>query len=419
MNAPSLSRRSFLRASGVSIALPFLESVLPAAERAKNAPSPPRMLLIGRPLGLHAENFFPEKAGGAYESTRYLKLLDPMRGRFTVFSGMSHNYATGHFASVGLMTGVPAEMIRSDKDIKNSISLDQEVAGHIGNQTRFASLVMGGGNLSWNRRGVHVPSETHPDLMFRRLFIAGTAQEQERELRRLRDGQSILDEVRGQIDSLNTKASSGDRDRLDLFLTSLREAEQHLQQDEHWSSSPKPKVDMKPPVSLKPTDLVAQSRQWLDIVHLALQTDSTRAVSLNLSINVNAHPEIDGVTLGHHDASHHGQDPAKLAQLALIEEAEIKVFNEFLEKMKATDEAGRPLLDRTAILYASNLGNASSHDNHNLPLILAGGSFKHQGHVAFDRQNNTLLSNLFVRMLHHMDIPAEKFGGSTGVIGEV
>ena len=130
-------------------------------------------------------------------------------------------------------------------------------------------------------------------------------------------------------------------------------------------------------------------------------------------------PEIQGVNIGHHDASHHGQDPAKLEQLALIEEAEIKVFGEFLEKLKASTEGDHTMLDRTAVFYSSNLGNSSSHDNHNLPILLAGGDFKHRGHIAFDRQNNTLLSNLFVRMIHHMGIEAKSFGASSGVIGEV
>ncbi len=163
--------------------------------------------------------------------------------------------------------------------------------------------------------------------------------------------------------------------------------------------------------------LLERSRQWYDIVHLALQTDSTRVVSLWLGTQ--ERPEIEGVTLGHHDASHHGQDPAKLEQLALIEEAEIKVLGEFLEKMKATSEGDHTLLDRTAILYTSNLGNSSSHDNNNLPILLAGGGFKHQGHLAFDTKNNTLLSNLYVRMLHHMGIEAKSFGASTGIMSEV
>jgi len=414
-----IDRRSFLRSSGVAIALPFLDSILPvgAAETKKAMTRPPRMVLIGQPLGMYAENFFPEKAGRDYEPSRYMKLLQPLRDRFTVFSGMSHRYAAGHFAEVGLMTGVAPEFIR-DKDIKNGISLDQEVASHIGNQTRFSSLVLGGGTIAWNRRGVRIPAESRATQIFRKLFIAGSAEEETRELQRIRDGQSILDDVRDQIKTLNNKVSSDDRNRLDLFLTSVREAEQHLQQDEHWGLTPKPKVDMPVPTSeFGGGELVKRSKQWYDIVHLALQTDSTRVISLFLSTQ--DRPEIEGVKLGHHDASHHGQDPAKLEQLALIEEAEVKVLGEFLDKMKASKEGDGTLLDRTAIFYTSNLGNSSSHDNHNLPIILAGGGFKHQGHVAFDRQNNTCLSNLFVRMMHHMDIEAKSFGASTGIVSEV
>ena len=414
-----IDRRNFLRASGVAIALPFLNSMLPAgaAETKKATGRPPRMVLIGQPLGMYSENFFPEKAGRDYEPSRYLKLLQPLRDRFTVFSGMSHRYAAGHFAEVGLMTGVAPEFIR-DRDIKNGISLDQEVASHIGNQTRYSSLVLGGGTVAWNRRGVRIPSEQRATQIFRKLFIAGTPEEETRELQRIRDGQSILDDVRGQIKTINRKVSTDDRNRLDLFLTSVREAEQHLQQDEHWGLTPKPRVDMKPPTNeFGGAALVERSRQWYDIVHLALQTDSTRVVSLFLSTQ--ERPEIEGVKLGHHDASHHGQDPAKLEQLALIEEAEIKVLGEFLEKLKATSEGDRTLLDSTAVFYASNLGNSSNHDNRNLPVLLAGGGFRHQGHLAFDRQNNMLLANLFVRMMHHMGIEAKSFGASTGIISEV
>jgi hypothetical protein len=152
-------------------------------------------------------------------------------------------------------------------------------------------------------------------------------------------------------------------------------------------------------------------------VHLALQTDSTRVISLWLSTQ--ERPDIEGVNLGHHDASHHGQDPAKLEQLALIEEEEIKLFGEFVGRMKASKEGDHTLLERTAILYSSNLGNSSSHDNNNLPVLLAGGTFKHQGHLAYDTKNNMLLSNLYVRMLHHMDIEAKSFGASNGIVTEV
>jgi len=418
MRSP-LNRRTFLRASGVAIGLPFLDVMIPAraADAKKAAARPPRMVLIGQPLGMYGPNFFPEKPGKDYESSRYLKLLQNHRDRFTVFSGMSHRYAAGHFAEVGLLTGVAPEFIR-DKDIKNGISLDQEAASHIGNQTRYPSLVLGGGDVAWNWRGVRIPAESRATQVFRKLFIAGTPEEEARELQRVKDGQSILDDVGEQIKTLNKRVSNNDRDRLDLFLTSLREAEQKLQQDEHWSTSPKPKVNVPVPAAdFSGPQLVERSRQWYEIVHLALQTDSTRVISLWLSSQ--ERPEITGVNLGHHDASHHGQDPAKLEQLALIEEAEIKVLGEFMEKMKTTTEGDSTLFDRTAIFYASNLGNSSSHDNNNLPILLAGGSFKHQGHLAFDTKTNKLLSNLYVRMLHHMDIQAQTFGASNGIISEV
>ena len=372
---------------------------------------------IGQPLGMYAPNFFPTKAGRDYEASRYLKTIQAHREQFTVFSGMSHRYAAGHFAECGLFTGVHSEMIRSS-DIKNGISLDQEVASHIGNQTRFASLNLGGGDFVWNRRGVRMPPETRAIQVFKKLFIAGTPEEEKRGLQRVKDGQSILDDLGEQIKSLNRRVSSTDRNRLDLFLTSVRDAEHTLQQDEYWSKTPKPQVKYPTPTTeFNGTQLIERSRQWYDIVHLALQTNSTRVITL--SLGTQERPEIPGVNLGHHDASHHGLDPAKLEQLALIEEAEIKLLGEFIEKMKQSRDGERTLLDRTAIFHSSNLGNSSSHDNNNLPIILAGGNFKHQGHVAFDTKNNQLLSNLYVRMLHHMNIEAKSFGASTGCVSEI
>jgi hypothetical protein len=330
---------------------------------------------------------------------------------------MSHRYAAGHFAEVGLMTGVHPDNIRPN-EIRNGISLDQEVASHLGGQTRFASLVIGGGDAAWNRRGVRIPSQQRATQVFKQLFIRGTPEEEARELRRLQDGQSILDDVRDQVKSINGKLGDADRQRLDLYLSSVREAEQRLQQDEKWANTPKPQVKVPTPtLDYGGPQLLQRSRQWYDIVHLALQTDSTRVISLWLGSQ--ERPEIEGVTLAHHDASHHGQEPTKLEQLALIEEAELKVLGEFLDKMKKSSEGEQTLLDRTQIFYTSNLGNSSSHDNNNLPILLAGGGFKHAGHVAYDRKNNTLLSNLFVRMLQQMGIEAKTFGASTGVVNEV
>jgi hypothetical protein len=412
-----MNRRTFLRSAGVAIGLPLLDAMRPlcAAEAKKEQP-PRRLLLVGRPLGMHGPFFFPEKSGKDYEPSRYLKVLQPYREHFTVFSGMSHRYAAGHFAEVGLMTGVHPDNIRPN-EIRNGISLDQEVASYLGGQTRFASLVIGGGDVAWNRRGVRIPSQQRATQVFKQLFIRGTPEEEARELRRLRDGQSILDDVRDQVKSIQRRVGDADKQRLDLYLSSIREAEQRLQQDEKWSNTPKPTVKATPPTDFGGPQLLQRSRQWLDIVNLALITDSTRVISLWLGSQ--ERPEIEGVTLAHHDASHHGQDPSKLEQLALIEEAELKVFGEFLDKMKKSTEGDGTLLDRTAIFYSSNLGNSSSHDNNNLPILLAGGGFKHQGHLAYDRKNNALLSNLFVRILNQMGIEAKSFGASTGVISDV
>jgi hypothetical protein len=414
-----LNRRTFLRASGVAIGLPLLDAMVPissaAARRVGDAPR--RMVLIGRPLGMYAPNFFPEQTGPTYEPSRYLRVLQPHKEHFTVISGMSHRYPAGHFAESALFTGVHPDHVRPS-DLRNSISLDQEVASHIGSQSRFACLNLGGGDLIWNRRGGRVPSQTRATLVFRQLFIRGTPEEETRELRRIREGGSILDDVRGQVRAMTGRLSDADRRRLDLYLASIREAEQRLQQDERWSTTPKPRVDFPTPTSdLGGAQLVARSQQWFDIIHLALQTDSTRVVSLHLGSQDQS--GVTNVTLAHHDASHHGQEPTKVEQLALIEEAEIRVFGELLRKLKESREGEHNLLERTVVFYTSNLGNSSSHDNTNLPILLAGGGFRHRGHLGYDRKNNTPLANLFVRMMHQVGIEARSFGASTGVLSDV
>ena len=414
-----LSRRTFLRASGVAIGLPFLDAMAPmfasAAPRGQDAPR--RMVLVGRPLGMYAPNFFPEQAGANYEPSRYLRGLQAHKEHFTVISGMSHRYPAGHFAESALFTGVHPDHVRPS-DLRNSISLDQEVASHVGGQTRFACLNLGGGDFIWNRRGGRVPSQTRATQVFRQLFIRGTPDEEAREMRRIREGRSILDDVRGQVQAMNTRLSDADRRRLDAYLASIREAEQRLQQDERWSTTPKPRVDFPTPTSeLGGAQLVARSQQWFDIIYLALQTDSTRVVTLHLGSQDQT--GVTNVTLAHHDASHHGQEPGKLEQLALIEEAEIRVFGEFLRKLKESREGEHTLLNRTMVLYTSNLGNSSSHDNTNLPILLAGGGFRHRGHLGYDRRNNSLLANLYVRMMHQMGIEARSFGASTGALNDV
>jgi hypothetical protein len=418
-----LNRRTFLHAAGVSIGLPLLDAMLPTglhAEKKAAALRPRRMLLVGRGLGLHAPYFFPEKPGKDYDVTRHLKPLQAHRRDFTVFSGLSHRgYAGGHGTEVALFTGVAPEGLRFP-DIRNTISLDQEVASRLGGQTRFSSLTLGGGDVSWNRKGVKVPSESRATQVFKQLFIDGTPQEVARELERIKAGQSILDGVRAQARTLAGTLGPADRQRLDLLLSSIREAEQRLEQDQAWVKKPKPKVKVKPFTDDYITNqrMLDRQRQWYDLVHLALQTDSTRVIALWLWSHTER-LDLPGVSITHHDASHHGQDEGKIKQLAVIEENEMKLFAKFLDKMKATNESGRSLLEQTVVFHGSNLGNASAHTCDNLPILLAGGGFKHAGHVAFNRKNNKPLSNLFVRMLGQMGLEMDRFGSSTGTLSEV
>jgi hypothetical protein len=418
----ALNRRTFLRSAGVSIGLPLLDAMLPiglGAERKAAALRPKRMLLISRPLGLHTPLFFPEGAGQDYKLSRYLEPLRDLRQDFTVFSGLSHvGYPGGHHTEVALLTGVPPEAVRFG-DIRNTISLDQEVAWHLGGSTRFPYLSLGGGGLSWNRKGVKIPSEERAIQVFKQLFIDGTNEEVAREVERIKTGQSILDGVREQARSLADNLGPADRMRLDLMLTSIREAEQRLLQNQAWVMKPKPRAPTGPPSDdyLVDPHMMKRERQWFDLVHLALQTDSTRVIALW----VWSHGRVDlpGVAIGHHDATHHGQDESKIEQLSLIEAAEMKLFAGLLAKLKGTNESGTSLLDQTVVFYGSNLGNASAHTCDNLPILVAGGGLNHAGHVAFDRKNNKPLSNLFVRMLQQVGIEADRFGTSTGTLGEV
>ncbi len=380
--------------------------------------TPRRMMLIGRPLGIHGPYFFPAKEGKDYEATRYLKLFEPLRGEFTVFSGMSHvGYFNGHSTDVALFTGAPVIGIRSDKDLHNTVSLDHVVAEKIGRQTRFPSLILSNGPaMSWNHKGVANPPQKSATAVFKQLFINGTPDEVTREVRRLDDGQSILDGVRDQLKGFSQRLGADDRDRIDLFTTSIREAEQRLQQDQAWATKPKPKVDYVSK-EVDPAQLMERERQWYDIARLALQNDSTRTILLSHDEGHKA--VVSGQTLDHHEASHHGQDEKKIENLALVEETEMKVLSEFLQGLKAIKEGEQTLLDKTMVLSASNLSNASAHYTNNLPVMLAGGGFNHTGHVAFDKKNNKELSNLYLRMLQKMDVDVPAFGGSTGVVSEV
>lgn len=416
----NIRRRTFIRSTGVSLALPWLNVFADDSRGASNDDLPPRrMICICAPLGLHPDNFFPAQTGKDYTLSPYLDILKDYRDEFTVISGLAHAgmaSSFAHQASASFLTGAPGA---GRPGFRNTISLDQFAADHIGTQTRFPSLALSGegsGGLSWTRTGALIAADNSPSRVFARLFLEGNTADVQEQIRRLEDGRSILDDVNTQANSLRSNLGSEDRDKLDEYLTSVRALEQRMVLDESWARKPKPKVNVEPPKDiLNAADLIGRTRLLFDLSHLAIQTDSTRLITIMLAGSSFA-PPIEGVSLGHHDLSHHGKDPGKLEQLKIVELETMKTVRDLLARLRQSQEDGNSLLDRTSVFLGSNLGDGSSHSTRNLPVLLAGGRFRHGQHLAFDVDSPPPLCNLYVNMLQRLGIEAESFGTSTGTL---
>jgi hypothetical protein len=400
------------------MALPLLDAMQrPLRAAAKAVPAKRRMVCINTPLGLHPPHFFPTTAGLDYELSPYLEVVKDFRDDFTVISGLAHpDVGASHDSNQSFLTAAPHPEQRSG--FRNSVSVDQVAAEHLRGETRYSSLSLTceGQTLSWTRSGAPVPADSWPSSVFARLFLEGRPDEVAAQQRRLQDGQSVLDAVREQARRMEKLVGPGDRDKLDEYFTSVRELEQRLAQAEYWSQRPKPKVDVPPLQNVAvSTDLIGKTRVWFDLIHLALQTDSTRLVTLQL-LGTSGVPPIQGVSQGHHDLSHHGQDPVKIAQLKTLETEKMKTVRAFLDQLKQTREEGESLLDRTMVFFSSNLGNAAGHSVKNLPILFAGGGFRHGQHLAFNESSHPPLSNLFVTMLQRLGVETEHFGSSTGTL---
>ncbi len=425
-----ISRRHFLRGAGIALALPMLDSMIPvfASPTAKvSLPSadgtPRRMLAICNNLGLVPEQFFPQATGRDYALSPYLELLRAHRNDFTVFSGVSHpDVDGGHPADNCFLTAAPHP---GRGGFRNTISLDQYIAERIGHLTRLPSLNLGVNveqgmrSLSWTGSGVLIPCEEKASDVFRRLFVQGSEADMEQQVRKFELGESILDAVADQAKSLQRRVGSHDRERLDQYFTSVRELEQRMKMSREWERKPKPTVSAGVPLDpASPREYMEKVRLMYDLARLAFETDSTRSVALLLdSVNSPA-LDFDGTSTsgGYHDLSHHGLSKEKLTQLKAIDEWHMKLLGNLFSELKAVREGDATLLDRTMILYGSNLGNANTHVTTNLPVIFAGGGFKHGQHLAFDRERNYPLPNLFVSMLQRMGLETDKFASATGTM---
>ena len=415
MHTP-ISRRAVLKASGIAISLPFLESMNLAMGREPVAP-PKRLVLVCNTLGLHPPSLFPKTAGSEYESTGYLDLLKKHRNDFTLFSGLSHPDQNGKQPHDTEMTWLTAARNPGLGGFKNSISIDQFAARHLGNATRFPSIVLSSNtqkSQSYTSNGVMLPAQHRPSTVFAKLFLDDSPQEQRRQRQRLAEGRSILDSVAEQTQTLRRQTSSHDRRQLEEYFTAIRAAEAELAETGAWLDRPKPRVDEKPPRDIADSaDLIGRTRSLMNLIPLMLQTDSTRIVTVVIQDHLVV-PRIQGVTAEHHNLSHHGQDPQKIEQLKIIETEIVKCFADFLSRLAQPSEADGRLLDQTSVLFGSNLGNANAHDPSNLPIILAGGGYDHGRYVAYDKRNNIPLCNLFVSLLSKMGIETASFATSTG-----
>lgn len=422
----ALSRRRFLQGTGILMSLPFLEAMLPAFARASAAASPlapsakpRRMFGICNNLGLLGENFFPTGTGRDYAASPYLGLLGEHREDFTVFSGVSHpNVDGGHPSDISFLTAAPHP---ASSSFRNTISLDQHVAERIGGLTRFPSLTLAVNtstrSLSWTGAGVAIPPEEKAATVFRQLFLQGTAEEVEAQISELDTGRSILDTVAGQARALQRQVGARDRDRLEQYFTSVRDLEHRLQASKGWERKPKPVVTVPPPVDpASNAQYMAKVKVMYDLVRLAFETDSTRSVTLMLNSVGTPVPQIAGenITDDYHNLSHHGKAQDKLTQLQVLDEWHMKLLAGLLADLKAVREGEETLLDRTMVLYGSNLGDANAHSTTNMPTLFAGGGFRHGQHLAFDRARNYPLPNLFVSMLQRMGIEEGSFASSTG-----
>lgn len=414
MRTPSLSRRQFIRTSSALLALPWLESFARAGE----PPAPRRLVCVCTGFGLYGPSFFPAKPGRDYQASEYTTILDDMRDQFTVFSGISHPEIGGDHASEAcFLTSAKHPTAGS---FRNSVSLDYLAAKHVGNATRFPLLSLrtqdGGSALTYTTSGAGVPPLDRPSQIFAQMFLAGKPQQVQQEMDRLKRGQSILDRMGDRFASLNTRLSARDQQQVTDYTDAVRDMEKQLHADEAWVLRPKPVVTEPPPSDTTDrADTVGRARLMFNLTRLALQTDSTRVVSIFIR-GMDLKPPIDGVTEDHHGLSHHGRNPAKIEQLRIIERAEMAAFRDFLVALRNVKDGDGTLLDHTQVLIGSNLGDASGHGTSNLPILLAGGGYRHGQHLAGDAKNNTPLGNLFVSMLQKFGVETDRFGSSTGTI---
>lgn len=407
-SSSNIDRRNFLKAAGVSVALPALES-LGSPVSSSNGKAD-RLVCIGTYLGFYQSEFFPQKAGREYELPTLLKPLEAHRDEFTVFSGLDHRAPNGHSAWNNFLCG----------QSPNTYSMDQMVADQIGQNSRFSSIQLSAGKasrtMSHTRRGVALPMVQRPSVLYGKLFAS--PEDRARNEYLLRSGHSALDRVHEDAKRLKKSVSAADKVKLEEYFESLREVEKRMARQISKVNDPVPETDYRLPDydPIAPTlQLEAESLMY-DLMALALETDSTRVLSLFIG-GLGQVFTIEGETLqaGYHALSHHGNDPDAIADLIKVEVEHMKRFNRFLDRLKTkTGSNGQSLLDSTVVLLGTGMGDASRHANSNLPTLVAGGGFDHGQHLSIDskKQGAPLLGDLYISLMQQLGIEVDEFSNA-------
>ena len=413
------TRRRFLQGFGGSLlALPLLE----ANSASGTFASPKRITATGIFYGFVPQNFHPQQTGRNFQSPLLLKPLESHRNDYSVFSGLDHNLSGGHNATKFFLSGIPTNQSKGFAEA--NISIDQKAANFVGGETRYSSLSLDSdrGNehtLSWTRNGNNVQPIRSLEKLYRMLFRKENLQTRNQAERQLEDRKSILDLAKFQADQFKKGLGQSDADKLDQYFTSVREFERRIEQSSLWLDKEKPKTDYALPRGADSLTLKERTPLFYDLMTLALQTDSTRVISLAFTNLGKENGGLSGVNQGYHTLSHHGQVQAAIDELSIIESFHVAQFSRFLGKLKQVVEPnGKSLLDSTMTLLGSGMSNANSHSNRDLPVLLAGGGFKHGQHLHFARsgKQSTPLCNLYLSMLQNFGLDVDRFNTSSGTL---
>lgn len=435
----ALSRRTFLRGAGAALALPLLDAMVPALAAQSVKPAP-RLGFIYIANGV-IQNLWKPATAGAFELPPTLKPLEPVKGQFNILSGLAHLQAdtfgdgTGDHprSSAAWLTGVHAyDRTQPGVEVRLATTADQFAAREIGKTSRVASLELtvdfptqgscDSGDcfyvntVSWRNATTPNPAETHPRIVFDRLFGDGGSAEQRRA--RVKNTGSILDSIAEEVNSLSKVLGRGDRTKLNEYMDSVREIEQRIQNTEaqatHSIELPDRPIDV-------PDSFDEYTKMMLDLVALAYQADITRVFSMifarELSSRTFAHI---GVPEQHHGVSHHRNDPELIAKKAKIDVYHVQLLSYFLTKLQATRDGDGSLLDHSLILFGGGMGDGNLHRHFDLPTLLAGrlgGQIKPGRHLAYP--DNTPMTNLLLTMLDKAGVRMDKLGDSTGPLSLV